>query len=206
MTKSVVRSLETRTGRPSLRAQRAAAAAFWEQRVSLPPNPPPARRACTVMRCFGRPSTCWSVCWFFVVGLVVEGCVCVWWQQPTCMRALDHNNKCGALRKLAPHAANNRGRRRELLCTLINRSCVFPNQPKREWRQRGGPIDKKSTPPPPGPRLFHAHMYKDSYGMLFVQSSLSPPPRTNTNQSTKSIRQSTILPPHQTNPIQPLPT
>ncbi len=60
---SCVRVRRTRTGRPVRREPSAATAASPCGCISLPPNAPPIRSACTVTRCDGMPSTCATISW-----------------------------------------------------------------------------------------------------------------------------------------------
>ena len=56
----------SRTGRPVSVEPSAATAASPCGCISLPPNPPPIRRHCTVTRWLGTPSTCATISWVSV--------------------------------------------------------------------------------------------------------------------------------------------
>ncbi len=75
--RSCVRLSRSRTARPVSIAPSAAIAANPCGCISLPPNPPPMRSACTVTRLLGRPSTCATI------SCVSEGC-CVLQSTKTC--------------------------------------------------------------------------------------------------------------------------
>ena len=74
---SWVRLSRRRTGRPVRVAPSAAIAAKPCGCISLPPNPPPIRRHCTVTSLLGRPSTCATI------SCVSDGC-CVLLCTNTC--------------------------------------------------------------------------------------------------------------------------
>ena len=74
---SCARLSRSRTGRPVSVAPRAATAARPCGCISLPPNPPPIRRHCTVTALLGRPST-WATTSWVSLGCWVLHCTKTW--------------------------------------------------------------------------------------------------------------------------------